>query len=531
MNFDGYDQAVIHLAWFRDDKIRHLLFAMVELRPTEFCRVPGCPTKNARVGNKGRRHIHYRRFALSVSDAISWYTAAFCADPVLPADPDLLTPGDGMKLLGGPFFQEPPWPALVTSNELAFAPDWMQGSRAHFLFPKNPLASGITGLISDEKIRTKLSEWMNFDMVDIYSEYQGAICLVAPNPLFRSIAKSHLEQPGLGDAETVAYKIVPRKGQSLAGLRLEVVNERLRGRMDPFIHPFGSETTAIFQSPAKIYREGRSVTHPEHGLLSWREPGTIIRKIRVGFEVASRRKSIQVPRGGRKRPAHTYEVDELEDAGEAVTGDALDDSDIVSRLAAAKSRRASCDYDQQWFHDDTSKAEKYVRQKIGDARDEVLIVDPYFAGRELLQFGHAIRRTDVQLRILTSAQGLKASGQGAQAGKESELQLLDYLNQTFTTYRVKPEIRVLSGKKAAVHDRFLVVDENVWFSGNSLNTIGERASMIVRLPSPAQVILRLEEFWQDAPALSEWLSSQAATPKKCRLRSWLDRLAAWIPCR
>ena len=64
-------------------------------------------------------------------------------------------------------------------------------------------------------------EWLNFDLVDAYPEYQGAICLIAPNPLFRSIERTHVEQATGEYAETVAYKLVARQGQRLNGLRLE----------------------------------------------------------------------------------------------------------------------------------------------------------------------------------------------------------------------------------------------------------------------------------------------------------------------
>ena len=36
MDLSGYRQGVIHLAWFRDDRARFLLFGMVQLLPTEF---------------------------------------------------------------------------------------------------------------------------------------------------------------------------------------------------------------------------------------------------------------------------------------------------------------------------------------------------------------------------------------------------------------------------------------------------------------------------------------------------------------
>ena len=218
-------------------------------------------------------------------------------------------------------------------------------------------------------------------------------------------------------AETMAYKLVTRQGQRLDGLRLEIVNERLvGGRMTPFVHEFSDDAIAILEFPAEIHKEVLSITHPNYGLLSWHDPVPLLRTIHTRMGMLQRRKTIQVPAGGRKRSGYDYEVDEFGDAGEVVTGDDLNALDVLSRFTEAGSRRdrrqAASDYDQQWFYRAPSEAAQYVRQVIGRARAMVLIVDPYFAGRGLFAFGHAIRRPEVALRILTSTQGLKEAARG-----------------------------------------------------------------------------------------------------------------------
>ena len=73
---------------------------------------------------------------------------------------------------------------------------------------------------------------------------------------------------------------------------------------------------------------------------------------------------------------------------------------------------------------------------------------------------------------------------------------------------------MLSGKMPPVHDRFLVVDENIWLSGNSFGTLGERAGMIIRLPDPVRVIAQLKEFWSEAQSLAAWLTARQAASRK-----------------
>jgi hypothetical protein len=65
------------------------------------------------------------------------------------------------------------------------------------------------------------------------------------------------------------------------------------------------------------------------------------------------------------------------------------------------------------------------------------------------------------------------------------------------------EVRVISA--SSLHDRFLVVDDDVWFVGNSLNSLGEKASMIIRLPNPNEVIGRLHELSSKASTLDDYI--------------------------
>jgi len=53
---------------------------------------------------------------------------------------------------------------------------------------------------------------------------------------------------------------------------------------------------------------------------------------------------------------------------------------------------------------------------------------------------------------------------------------------------------VLGGKTPRLHDRFLVVDDLVWFLGNSLNALGDRASLILRVPDGESIVQRLREM-------------------------------------
>lgn len=501
-NRTDYGQAVLHLAWFQDgDQVRHLLFGMVELRPCEFPITSGSDEQTL---VSDRMSLHYRRFALSVSDAIGWYRRSMDGDVHLPVSPSDNPAGTGGFLLrGGPFAGWPAWPTLAASNKLDFAPDWLQGSRAHFLHPRTKLATRALAAVRCERNRRQLENWLHFDLVHLYSDYLGAICLAAPNPLFRSIEKSHLDSPNDGFAETVAYKLIARTGQDVDGTRLEVVNESLRGRLTPVAAEFADDPVQMLDFVNTIPKEGRIVTHPHYGLLAWNEPVPLVRAIAVGFGVVSRQKIVEVPRGGKKKPAYDYRVPELEDGEDVVIGRIPDDGGMEASAVSAAYRRAkkATERAELWFQDAPQDATQFIRDAIGQARHRVFIADPYFAGRELLAFGHAIQRPDVELRVLTSKLAFRkgTSGTDSNVDPVRDLQLAI---ETFESYPAKPAIRVLKGNPPRLHDRFLVVDKTVWFSGNSLNSIGERAAMVVRLSHPEAVVPRLDGMWATATPFS-----------------------------
>lgn len=509
MESTGYNQAVIHLAWLRDDQVRHLLFGLVELRPTEFPDAVGSPEFKHRAQSNGRKYLYYRRFVMQSKKGIEWYRNATLGRPItLPHEPNIPTLTNGPTLSTGALLQEPCWPQTLTSHDLPFAPDWMLSARSHSLFRREFFPAEIKMIVESDRNRRQLEDWLNFDIVDAYSEYQGAICMVGPNPIFRTVYRSLLDASDTETAETVAYKIVTRQGQDSKGLRLEITGERIRGRLSPEVHEFNDDPIKITSFPTRIFKEGISLTHPVFGLLYWSKPSPFVRSIRTSIGMISRRKTVEVPAGARRRSIERYQVDEVGDTVESTIGETA--RNPLARIVEAEMRRSrrqtAKDYDQEWFYQTPQEATQFVRSRIGSARDTVFIVDPYFAGRELLSFGHATRRRGVHIRILSSTTGLKGSNLGETAVEAGTL-LHEICCSTFNDLD-EPEIRILGGSPA-VHDRFLVIDESVWFSGNSLNRIGERAGMIVKLPDPEPVVERLELFWLQARPLSEWLADRA----------------------
>ena len=502
----GYGQAVLHLAWLRDDEIRHLLFGMVELLPSEFPATESSSEQRHRAANKGRLYLYYQRFSMTVEEVISWYEATIGGRLVLP-DSGSNTSPPNKTMRSGTFCMSPAWPELVVSDELDFVPDWMLGARAHFLFPhQHSLSQSHYELLRKPKNSAQLKQWLHFDLVNLYQEYLGAICLIAPNPSFRSIKKTRLDEPRNGSIETVAYKLIARADQSLDGIRLEIINQNMFGRLSPVAKCFSDgDPIQLFEFMEPLNQEGRTAIHPRHGLIFWNDPVPVLRTLQLNIGVESRRKQIDVPAYGKHHPSHKYEVSEYQRKSGTVFDTKLGDSAMRSRIIEAQNRRARRQKgsSQHWFHDTPREAEKFVRDVIGSARRSVMIADPYFAVYELFAFGHAITSPNVELQILSSVSHLKKEDIGSQVQKT--------LDQTFRTYSLKPKVHVLLGDPPPLHDRFLVIDDVVWFSGNSLGMIGKRAGMIVRIPDPEPIIEQLNHLWKEATSLDDWLKKRSGS--------------------
>jgi hypothetical protein len=67
---------------------------------------------------------------------------------------------------------------------------------------------------------------------------------------------------------------------------------------------------------------------------------------------------------------------------------------------------------------------------------------------------------------------------------------------------------ILSGKPPPLHDRFLVIDDEVLFLGNSLNALGERASLILLVPDSEPILAKLRAMEKLALPFEAYVSQR-----------------------
>ena len=176
---------------------------------------------------------------------------------------------------------------------------------------------------------------------------------------------------------------------------------------------FGKEAVAEFDLPAEIYKEGQFRHTPRLRLSGLERTGADHKKNKCRYgDPLDAGKTSGCLRSAASGLNTTYDVEEVENAGDVTIGDAINDADVIARLTEAAIRRESTTgrrepRPEMVFWSAGRCGGICTQQDRPCARRSILIVDPYFSTPGLMAFGHATRRADVELRILTSADGLK----------------------------------------------------------------------------------------------------------------------------
>lgn len=516
---DAYHGAIVRVATVRshfDVKHASLVFASVEL-VTGSRPVPD----SMPVDEKGVPQVYrakesgvdlaFRRVAMDAVSAVAWYRS-LGKNPTLPIPRFDADRGqyDGTAISASALTDEPAWPALSTpladpslfGSADDFYPTPFIGPGAHparvhrQLATQTPLLDRVVG---DAGARAWLRRRVHFDIAR-HDELIGGAVLIVPDPDVRAV-RTYMVRDVDGH-EYLVGEVLPRRGRSLGGLTLTLFEERF-GAMHLFENFSVDGTLMIVRADGQLEHTGHALSHVERGLVDQQKALPYLRTVGIDMGVTSRRVKVETQEGRRKDAAKvSHDVSEVTRASDSVVSlepDVPASRNAISRFYASSSRRqkqrVARQQELQWF-DKRDAALAFIRERIGRARETILIVDPYADGKDLFDFGHFITRSDIKLRLLTSRLPFDDEERMRTGFREAL--------QSFSERGVPtPEIRILRGaKNPPVHDRFLVIDGNVWLSGNSLNAIGERASVMLKLPVPTGVSERLERLFDEALPVS-----------------------------
>ncbi len=516
-DLDAYHSAIVRIATVRDraDKENsHLVFASVELvaagRPEpDSMRVNENGVPQVFASNAASLDFAFRRVAMKANDAVNWYRS-LAISPCLPVPlrPEDKGRHDGGGIQSAALTDEPKWPELSTpladpslfGSADDFYPTPFIGPGAHparvhrqYAMP-TPLLERV---IRDNHATAWLKRRIHFDP-GRHDELIGGAVLVVPDSDVRAV-RTFMTRDTNG-REHLVGEVVPRRGRSLHGLTLTLFEERL-GAMHLFKSFDVDSALMIVPATDKLEHTGYALAHRERGLVDQQKALPYIRSVGFNIDILSRQVQVETQEGrGKGAKTVIHNINEVtRSTGRTVGIDqgAARPPDVASRFyfSASKRRRQRTARQQalQWF-DDQHAARDFIRDQISRARQSILIVDPYADGNDLHNFGHFITRQDIRLRLLTSRL----------LNEETMMASFGDSLKSFADRGVpEPEIKILRGnKEPPIHDRFLVIDGTVWLSGNSLNKIGQRGSVMMKLPDPSSVRERLDRLYDEAEFLN-----------------------------
>jgi hypothetical protein len=503
---DDYKHAIVQVICLLYEEKYHLVFASAELWPAELglpAQEQGLSEPAKRLGGKGR--IFYSRYVLSAQEALAWYER--CRQGKF----ELLQGEAAKQTLNEPLLQEPAWPQMVVGTKFPVSGDVPSSVRAHHLYPEGvpPLIQKLFGL------HPELRDWASDRVLasfERYPELAGSVHLLVPNPVFRSLhVRLHVADNG---TESTAIEITPRAGMTSEGVQATVIEHRPTG-----ISSY--QTLAFTASPYLLVKHVGAVEQielylhcPRHGLLEWQAPSGYMRQATIGLNVVSSRKRIQVPKPN-GAPPEEYVVSLSEAVTTSTHSEPGGPTVLPAILRKREFERNRSDeaerLGQKWFHRSRTEATEFVRSLIGAARERVWIVDPYFAAPELFSFALATGHAAAKVVILTGASTAMQATDSIDSSIEAGEQLLRTLLRPEMAHI---EVKVMTGDMPTVHDRFLVIDDAVWFTGNSLNSLGERAGMMISVPAPDIVIAKLQGIMDDlvrTRTLADWVAARKAS--------------------
>jgi hypothetical protein len=330
-----------------------------------------------------------------------------------------------------------------------------------------------------------------------FSEYQGAIQLCLPNPLVRGV-----QEYLAADEQNLLVEFLERDGCSVSGCTLELTDLQASGKgfhlrvpvtgphlIVPFPYPPRSLRTRLLNPAGDCIHESTGAFLSESSLRIQAQLGGHVRN----FTIKSRDGSEE-----------QYTVKTV--AGEHPRYAEEDEERTVARLLReARGQRQLENLEQSrtfvYFEggaESKQRASAIVRELLGQVQRRCLICDPYLSSGDVARFAPFVRIQRLPIRLLGARFFLKQEIQKDSEETEGDALLRCIRQLTDLDPTLVLSCRVLRGsQKSPVHDRFLVVDDDVYLLGSSLNEFGARATTLFKVPDPQRLIAETESWWND----------------------------------
>ncbi|MFD2115829.1 VPA1262 family N-terminal domain-containing protein [Paenibacillus yanchengensis] len=209
----------------------------------------------------------------------------------------------------------------------------------------------------------------------------------------------------------------------------------------------------------------------------------------------------------------------------------LIESDAKRELKALEEKRVFL-YFPGGTQESSDRAKKIVRELLSTVKERCIICDPYLSSSDIVQYALVVRYSQVKVRLISSIAFLKDKADRnideSHTHAEKIVRTLKEIKEQDS--RLNIECRALVGRdKSPLHDRFLVIDNEVYLLGSSLNEFGSRATTLFRAPDSKLLIDAAETWWNsdnDTTDLYNWLQKKDETIKSSKLGGLFKRLLA-----
>lgn len=499
-----YTHALLHLAWIKmvqsDDYV--LVFGMVELFPSE-CPPPD-PTPLSTphsTFDPGNFRGWVQRFRLSAESALAWYESSRAGD-VLWLAPSGSESGDVRQSVGT-LAEEPPWPYTATTSDLPFLNGTWGAVRAHHLCQPQRTESLAAVLASNSAVAW-FADHLFFDFHD-YPEWLGSVSLIAPNPVYRLLDRHHRTR---GNQTYTGVHIIPRSCMPLTSLRLELSEFGPRGLTA--VHTISDpQPYTLVAHVGTMKSISHRVVCDHRGVLDWSVAGGYLHVFQLQSETSVVQHETSAPAMG-KVPSGQYAIPMYQETFATQIGSAPPMAPAGAFLMETERQRQAREsaeqHEEYFFFEQPIEALEFVRRLIAAARRRLWIIDPYFDSAAFLHTVSAISRYSVDIVILAGGEHLSEKPVG-----DDTVEYGGELGAQIANFHLASHIKafVMSSGTPAFHDRFLAIDDAIWFAGNSFNSLGDRASMLVRLNNPGRIRERIEDIMSKpdrVQPLADWLA-------------------------
>lgn len=532
-----YSVGVIRLVTIIRERANHLLFASVELLPTEM-PIPPQPLNGGWWQNFGADRLCVGRNVLPLTDAIAWYETLKQGQAVVP--------GHSFPITASRLAPEPDYNGFtVLSAPPPFSPDWHGRPRLHRLVPMEALAEPVAAIrdgATDVEAFIRAREWLrqhiHFDLL-AYDDWLGSGVLIAPNPLLRYCGARIADRSTVG--ETIEVGGAPRRGADFSTLKL-IIEESRAGA--PAWRAEGTPNALgrfCASAPSKVAAARHELYCSRRGLLDYEAPGFFFRDFSVSYAPQGRMREVAPPRRTpdaqprtvhvRPQPAPSVEppptaLQQLEELQRARTERFGDLRPAEIPLARRNVRL---------LENDREATVTWIHELIASARTQILFVDPYLDADDLQEFATAASYQGVAIRGLINPR----PGRNRRIDTNGDLfgeQMLDKIRSLRDPAQEFGDIDIRVSKIRRLHDRFLQIDDIVWHSGHSFNQMGKgEVSLMTLVADPSETREALaeafaeaesfESYWANRP-IQSWSLRQEVAYQLRRLAKWIDQLGA-----